>query len=82
MIDITYDYLKDLLEDFDGGSYSYQEHIKKPDERFFNTLINRYNLNVKETIYFDDRMKNIEAANKIGIKAIKFETIKDVINNT
>ena len=81
MIDITYDYLKDILEDFDGGAYSYQEHIKKPDEKFFKILISRYNLDVKETIYFDDRMKNIEAANKIGIKAIKFETIDDVINN-
>lgn len=82
MIDITYDYLKDFLEDFNGGVYSYQEHIKKPDEKIFLTLINRYNLDVKETVYFDDRIKNIKTASKIGIKSIKFETINDVINNT
>ena len=81
MIDITYDYLKEFLNDFDGGVYSYQEHLKKPDEKIFLTLIKRYNINIEESIYFDDRMKNIEAANKIGITAIKFETIDDVINN-
>ena len=81
MIDITYDYLKDILEDFNGGVYSYQEHIKKPDEKMFTTLIDRYNLDINETIYFDDRMKNINAAKELGIKAIKFETKEDVINN-
>ena len=51
MIDITYDYLERILNDFDGGVYSFIEHTKKPDEKIFLTLINRYNLNVKETIY-------------------------------
>ena len=81
MIDITYHYLENILKDFDGGVYSFIEHTKKPDEKIFLTLINRYNLNVKETIYFDDRMKNIETANMLGIKAIKFVKIEDVINN-
>lgn len=81
MIDITHDFLKDILNDFDGGVYSFEEHTKKPDEKFFMTLINRYNLDVKETIYFDDKIKNIEAARKLGIKAIKFETINDVLEN-
>lgn len=81
MIDITYDYLERILNDFDGGVYSFIEHTKKPDEKIFLTLINRYNLNVIETIYFDDKIRNIEVAGKLGIKAIKFETIEDVINN-
>ncbi len=81
MIDVTYGYLKDFLDDFDGGAYSYQEHIKKPDESFFMVIINRYNLDVKETIFFDDRIENVEAANRLGIKAIKFETIKDIEDN-
>lgn len=81
MIDITYDYLERILNDFDGGVYSFIEHTKKPDEKIFLTLINRYNINAKETIYFDDKIRNIEVASKLGIKAIKFETIEDVINN-
>ena len=81
MIDITYDYLERILNDFDGGVYSFIEHTKKPDEKIFLTLINKYNLSVKETIYFDDKIRNIEVASKLGIKAIKFETIEDVINN-
>ena len=81
MIDITYEYLERILNDFDGGVYSFIEHTKKPDEKIFLTLINRYNINAKETIYFDDKIRNIEVASKLGIKAIKFETIEDVINN-
>ena len=81
MIDITYDYLERILNDFDGGVYSFIEHTKKPDEKIFLTLINRYNINAKETIYFDDKIRNIEVASKLGIKAIKFEKIEDVINN-
>ena len=80
MIDITYDCLSDLLNDFDGGAYSHIEHLKKPDEKFFLFLINRYNINIEESIYFDDRMKNIEAAKNLGLKTVLFKSIDDVKN--
>ena len=80
MIDITYDYLFDFLNDFDGGAYSHIEHLKKPDERFFQILINRYNIKVEETVFFDDRIKNVLAAKKLGIQGIEFKSIEDVLN--
>ena len=81
MIDMTYNYLENILNDFDGGVYSYQEHLKKPDEKIFLTLINRYKIDVKETIYFDDKIKNINIARKLRIKAIEYRKIEDIINN-
>ena len=78
MMDMSYDYLKNILQDFDGGAYSFQEHLKKPDPAFFEALLNRYRLNPTETIFFDDREKNVIAAQDLGMKAIVF-TGKDVV---
>ncbi len=80
MIDATYTYMKSILEDFDGGAYSYQEHVRKPNLEFFQILINRYGLDVSETIFFDDKPCNVEAAKSLGIQAVVFTNINDVLN--
>lgn len=66
---------------FDGGLFSYEEHMVKPNKEFYEKLINKYNLNKEETIFFDDKEKNIIAANEIGIKAIQFKNVKDIYDN-
>lgn len=66
---------------FDGGLFSYEEHMVKPNKEFYEKLINKYNLNKEETIFFDDKEKNIIAANEIGIKAIQFKNIKDIYDS-
>ena len=56
----SYNYINDLINVniiFDGGIYSYQEHITKPDKRIYNLLIDKYNLKRSETIFFDDKEK-------------------------
>ena len=42
---------------------------KKPDEKVYRLLLDRYNLNAEECLFIeDDLRKNYETANKIGIK--------------
>ncbi len=80
----SFDYLKTIIDIdgiFNGGVYSYQENILKPNKRIFELLVSRYNLNKEETVYFDDMNKNIIAGNEFGIKSILFKSIDDVINN-
>ncbi len=80
----SYNYINDLIDIskiFDGGIYSYQEHLVKPDYDIYNLLIDRFNLNKKETIFFDDKEKNVIAANKVGIKSFVFTSVKDIENN-
>ncbi len=72
MIETTYRYLKDLLDDFDGGVYSYQEHLKKPDEKVFEVLLQRYGLKPEECLFFDDKQRNVDAARKLGLRAEVF----------
>lgn len=85
MIDITFEYLKDFLSDFDGGAYSYQEHTKKPFKDFYEILLERYNLNPKECIFFDDKIHNITTAKELGINGAVFtdiDTVKVCLQNT
>lgn len=80
----SYNYINNLIDInkiFDGGIYSYQEHLVKPDYDIYNLLIDRFNLNKEETIFFDDKEKNVVAANKVGIKSFIFTSTKDIENN-
>lgn len=80
----SYNYLKKIMnvdEIFKGGIYSYQEHLIKPDEKIYEILVNKYNLNKKETLFFDDKEKNVNSAIKCGIKSFIFKTIDDIKNN-
>ncbi len=66
---------------FKGGVYSFKEKMAKPDENIFKLILNRYNLDKNETIFFDDKQKNIDMANKLGIQGVLFRTIDDIENN-
>ena len=60
-----------------GGVYSYVENISKPETKIYQTLIERYNLNPEETIFVDDKIKNVEEAEKLGIKGILYNKKED-----
>ena len=77
----SYNYINDLINInsiFDGGIYSYQEHIIKPDKRIYNLLIDKYNLKRSETIFFDDKEKNVISAINQGISSYVFKSIEDI----
>lgn len=66
---------------FSGGVYSYREHLLKPGYDIYNLILDKYNLNKNETVFFDDKEKNVIAANEIGLKAFKFTSITDISKN-
>ena len=51
------------------------------ENRVHFKIPNRFNLSKDETIFFDDREKNVIAANEVGLKAIVFKSIEDIENN-
>ena len=71
MANLTYEYFKEnqFFKLCDGIVISAHEHIKKPDERVFENLLNRYNLNPQECLFIDDddTGRSYETANKLGI---------------
>lgn len=77
----TYDYIKDnfeIIQIADGGVFSCFEHISKPNIEIYQNLINKYQINVIESIFIDDTNKNIISASKIGLKTILFNDIEQL----
>lgn len=58
----------------DGGIFSWQEHIIKPDPEIYRRLMQRYQLKPEECVFIDDSPKNIAAANALGIHGVLFES--------
>lgn len=52
-----------------------EEGKSKPNIEIYQNLINKYQINVKETIFIDDTNKNIISANKLGFQTILFNDI-------
>ena len=80
----SYEYVKstiDIDKIFNGGVYSYQEGLLKPNNKIYESIVDRYNLNKNETMFFDDKQKNIDAACDFGLKGVLFRTIEDIENN-
>ena len=81
LTDATYEYIIKILNEFNGGIYSFKVGVKKPDSRIYEKLIKKYKKKKKECIFFDDKQKNIDMSNKLGILGIKFNTKEDIINS-
>lgn len=61
----------DFFQYFDGGIVSASVKQIKPDEAIYRILLETYGLSPEECVFIDDMPENIEAAEKLGIKAIR-----------
>ena len=61
-------------EYIDGGIYSWQVQLVKPEPEIYQMLLTRYELIPEECVFLDDNLMNVEEARKHGIHAIHFTT--------
>ena len=61
-----------FLHWFDGRVVSGEEKTRKPFAEFYQRLLDRYNVNPLETVFIDDSLRNIKAAEELGTKGIHF----------
>lgn len=61
-----------LFELFEGIVVSGEEKIVKPCPEIYNLLLSRYNLKASESVFIDDRQRNVDGANQVGIHGILF----------
>jgi len=59
-----------FFEKFIGVVVSGEEKLIKPDPQFFQILLDRYNLRAEESVFIDDNLANIKAADKMGFHTI------------
>ncbi len=63
----------DFLIYMDGGVFSCNEGIVKPDHRIYQILLERFSLVPEECVFLDDSKANVIAAQAMGMNAIHFE---------
>ncbi|MCR4625966.1 MAG: HAD family phosphatase [Lachnospiraceae bacterium] len=61
----------------DGGILSYRVKMTKPDPKIYELLLSNYGLKAEECIFIDDTLRNVEAAEKLGIHGVRFLNQED-----
>ena len=72
-----------FLKDFDGKIISGRDFLIKPDPAIYELAISRFNLIPEETLFIDDRLDNIEAAQNLNFQTIHLTNpslIQDLID--
>jgi 2-haloacid dehalogenase len=65
----------DFLSCFDGVVISGRLGVKKPDLAIFTHLLQTYRLEASTTLFIDDYDRNIVAARRSGLQALRFESV-------
>ena len=76
-----------FLSEVEGQIVSGYENILKPNKEIYKTLIGRYKINPKESLFIDDTKENVDAAIDLGFKSVVYkgpsklkEDIKNYLN--
>jgi glucose-1-phosphatase len=69
---------------FDFIFFSAEIHLKKPDLKIYQYVTDIIKVSPEETIFVDDQVDNVEAANQFGIHGIRFhnseQTLREVLH--
>ncbi|WP_341214547.1 HAD family phosphatase [uncultured Wocania sp.] len=69
----------DFLHWFEGIIVSGEEKTRKPFDTIYHLTLNRFDIKAEHSIFIDDNLRNIEAANNLGINGIHFKSPKQLI---
>ncbi len=61
-----------FFSEFEGIVVSGEEKLIKPDKAIFRVLLDRYGIKASESLFIDDNLKNVKAAEEMGFHAIHF----------
>ncbi|MEL6720029.1 MAG: HAD family phosphatase [Bacteroidota bacterium] len=63
----------EFLSWFEGVLVSGEEKMKKPDPKFYQLLLDRFEIESSEAVFTDDNLRNVKAARAMGIPTIHFQ---------
>ena len=69
----------EFLHWFEGIVVSGEEKTRKPFKEIYNITLDKFNIVAENSIFIDDNLRNIEAANQIGINGILFQNANKLI---
>ncbi len=67
-----------FMQLFDGLLISGEDKLIKPDQAIYELVKKRFNLDPEETVFIDDKLENIEAAQKMNFKTIHLTNPKNI----
>ena len=67
-----------FMQLFDGLLISGEDKLIKPDQAIYQLAKKRFNLDPEKTVFIDDKLENIEAANKMNFKTIHLTNPKNI----
>ena len=69
---------------FDVSVFSYEEGLEKPDPQIFRRALSRLEVIPQEAIFLDDKLKNIQGAQAIGMAGVHVidpkKQVREIIN--
>jgi putative hydrolase of the HAD superfamily len=66
------------LDRFDVLIWSYQHGVGKPDEEIYRLTLEKLGVKAGETLFVDDRPRNVEPARRLGMKALQYMTTEQL----
>lgn len=63
---------KDFFSLSNGNYYSYELGLYKPDPKIFYSVCSKINASPEQCVFIDDLQENVEGAQAVGMKAIRF----------
>jgi FMN phosphatase YigB (HAD superfamily) len=56
----------------DVVTYSHEEGLKKPDARFYETVLRKLDVQPHEAVFLDDMDVCVDGASRVGMEAVQF----------
>lgn len=69
-----------VFHEFEDIVVSGEVKLKKPDEKIYTLALSTFGIKAEESLFIDDNLKNIEAAEKLGIHTIHLTAEKSLEN--
>jgi putative hydrolase of the HAD superfamily len=66
------------LNEFDFVTFSAEVNLIKPDPAIYHHTLRGLGVSASEALFLDDRAVNIQAARKLGITAIQFQSVRQL----
>lgn len=70
-----------FFKDFDGVVVSGQEKCRKPSEKIFEIIFNKFKITPEKTVFIDDNLENIVASKSVGLNGILFKDSEQLISD-
>ena len=69
----------DFIRNAKGRIVSSHVRCCKPDLKIYEMLLEKYQLNASECLFFDDNNYNVLAAKELGINAVQFTNVEEAL---